>query len=388
MPESDPSGAASMRDSRSSSPPRPDRRQGSKPSEGRSARHPRKRPTKQGGGRSDSNTPVYAAVDLGTNNCRLLVAKPTSKGRRGLRIIDSYSDVVKLGDGLATTGRLSDRSMDAAVEALKVCANKIHKRDTTAWRCVATQACRQAENGAEFIKRVRDEVGLRLEVISPKIEARLSVMGCLNLVDPKKDVALVVDIGGGSTELSWVDIRRLKSGRGRTNRPPINAWASLPVGVATLSEMFPEHDNRAAWYKAMKAHVRGCLVEQKCETNFTQVFAAGKGHIIGTSGTITSLAGVYLKLPYYQRRRIDGLWMPTTNAVEIARDMASKNIVERGQVPSIGEDRATLLVAGCAIMDVLCEVWPGERIRVADRGLREGILMGLINTPRSKGRRP
>ena len=383
MPDSDPSGAASERETRSPSQPRADRRKTSRnPDRGRGARPNSRRPN--GRGKTSSNTPVYAAIDLGTNNCRLLVAKPSTGRGRNLRIIDSYSDVVKLGEGLTTTGRLSERSMDAAVEALKVCAGKIQKRDATAWRCVATQACRQAENGADFVKRVRNEVGLRLEVISPRIEARLSVMGCLNLVDPKKDVALVVDIGGGSTELSWVDIRRLKSGRTRTNKPPINAWASLPVGVATLTEMYPEHEDRAVWYEDMKAHVRNCLVEQRCETNYTQVFRAGKGHIVGTSGTITSLAGVYLKLPFYQRRKVDGLWMPTHNAVEIAREMASKNIVERGQVPSIGEDRAKLLVAGCAIMDVLCEVWPGDSIRVADRGLREGILMGLMNRPQRK----
>jgi exopolyphosphatase/guanosine-5'-triphosphate,3'-diphosphate pyrophosphatase len=381
MPDPDPSGAEAAREPRSAPSHRTEGR--SPRHRGRSASNDSQTSPAQGQGKP---APVYAAVDLGTNNCRLLIAKPNAQGKRGIRVIDSYSEVVKLGDGLGRTGRLSDRSMDASIGALKVCAEKIHRKNTTAWRCVATQACRQAENGQEFIKRVREEVGLRMEIISPRVEARLSVMGCVNLVDTKKKVALVVDIGGGSTELSWVDIGRLKRSRSAKTKPPINAWASLPVGVATLSEMFPEHDDRDAWYGDMKAQVRKCIVEQSCESHFSQVFRAGDGHIIGTSGTITSLAGVHLKLPYYQRKRIDGLWMPTASAVEIARDLASRDIVSRASVPSIGEDRASLLVAGCAIMDVLCEMWPSERIRVADRGLREGILMGLMHRPRGRKR--
>ena len=384
MPDTIPSGAGSERDTRSTPRPGSHRRPPEGDQRPKSARPPQ---NGRGDTKKTGKPPVFAAVDLGTNNCRLLVAKPLPHGRRNMRVVDSYSEVVKLGHNLTSTGRLADSSMDASVEALKVCAEKIHRRGATSWRCVATQACRQAENGEEFIARVKREVGLNLEIISPRIEARLSVMGCLNLVDTRKHVALVVDIGGGSTELSWVDIRKLNAKPWKTNRPPISAWASIPVGVATLSEMYPEHDDRDVWYADMKAKVRECLLEQRCNTRFTQVFRAGQGHIIGTSGTITSLAGVHLKLPYYQRKHIDGLWMPTQSAVDIARDLASKSITDRAKVPSIGEDRASLLVAGCAIMDVLCKLWPSERIRVADRGLREGILMGLMHAPSRAGGR-
>ena len=369
MPDSPLSGADAARDTTRSTTPHRNRR---RRTDRGGARADRPRDRRQPGG------PAFGAIDLGTNNCRLLVAHP-AKGARGIRVVDSYSDVVRLGEGLATTGRLSDRAMDATVAALHVCKRKMERRDVKAFRAVATQACRQAENGAEFIARVREEVGIRLEVISPRVEARLSVMGCLTLADPKKQVALVVDIGGGSTELSWLDVKRLKGAQGRGGKPPINAWASLPVGVATLSEMHPEHGDRVAWYSAMKDHVRQAIAEQGCGNNYRQIFRAGKGHIIGTSGTITSLAGVHLKLPYYQRKRVDGIWMPTADAVNVARDLASRDFAGRASVPSIGADRAQLLVAGCAIMDVLCEMWPGERIRVADRGLREGILLGLMN---------
>ena len=328
-------------------------------------------------GNNAARTKAYAALDLGTNNCRLLVAKPAGEG---FRVIDSYSKVVRLGKGLSATGRLSDESIGLAVDAIEVCARKMKSKNVKRWRCVATQACRQASNGEEFLTEVKSRTGISLEIISPRVEARLAVMGCLNLIDMNKDVALVVDIGGGSTELSWVDIRRLRDKRGSlsVHRPPISAWASLPVGVVTLSEQIPEHENRAVWYEDMKNRVRECIENAGCGTRFTNVFKAGRGHLVGTSGTITSLAGVHLKLPYYQRDKVDGLWMPADAAVKIARDMASRSPEDRAAEPSIGADRSKLLVAGCAITDVLCEMWPSQRIRVADRGLREGMLMGLM----------
>ena len=325
---------------------------------------------------------TYAALDLGTNNCRLLIARPT---RHNFRVIDSYSSVVRLGAGLTATGSLSQESMDAAVDAIGVCAHKMKAKSVKRWRCVATQACRQADNGAEFLQRVKKETGISLEIISPRVEARLAVMGCLNLIDVKKDVALVVDIGGGSTEMSWVDIRKLRKNGSpeKVHRPPISAWASLPVGVVTLSEKVPEHENRTVWYEDLKQAVRDAIADAGCGHRFAKSFAGGKGHLIGTSGTITSLGGIYQKLPYYQRNKVDGSTMPTASAVAIARDMASKSPEERALEPCIGLDRARLLVAGCAITDVICEMWPTEFIKVADRGLREGLLLGLMKRSQS-----
>lgn len=345
------------------------------------AQKPTRRRTKRrssGGNRPQGKRPpTYAALDLGTNNCRLLVARASGDS---FKVVDSYSRVVRLGKGLTATGRLSDESMQAAVEALTVCAKKMKARRVKRWRCVATEACRKAENGQEFLDRVKSEAGISLEIISARVEARLAVMGCLNLVDTTKDVVLVIDIGGGSTELSWVDVRRLvdPENKARVHRPPISAWASLPVGVVTLSERVPETDDRATWYEAMKQVVRDEITKAGCETRFTNAFKSGKGHLIGTSGTITSLAGIHLKLPYYQRDKVDGLWLRSSDAIRVARDMASRSPTERAKEPCIGEDRAKLLVAGCAITDVLCEMWPSKMVRVADRGLREGMLMGLM----------
>jgi len=327
--------------------------------------------------RRKRKTKTYAALDLGTNNCRLLIARPKDDS---FRVIDSYSKVVRLGAGLQATGRLSDESMDLAVNAIAVCARKMKSKNVTRWRCIATQACRAADNCDEFLSRVKSETGIGLEIISPRVEARLSVMGCVNLIDISKDVALVVDIGGGSTELSWVDVRTLRENGGliRAYRPPISAWTSLPIGVVTLSERVPERADRSAWYEELKQVVRDTIVEKKSQSRFTNVFKAGKGHLIGTSGTITSLAGIHLKLPYYQRDKVDGSVMLAQSAVDICRKMAGMSYEERALEPCIGDDRARLLVAGCAITDVLCEMWPSEKIHVADRGLREGILMGLM----------
>jgi len=321
--------------------------------------------------------PLYAAIDLGTNNCRLLIARPVDGG---FKVIDSYSKVVRLGVGLESTGLLSKESINNAVDALYVCAKKIKTHRVKRWRCVATEACRKALNGKYFLDRVKKETGLSLEIISPRVESRLAVMGCINLIDTTKNVALVVDIGGGSTELSWVDVRRLKDENLSTKiyRPPISAWASLPIGVVTLSERIPELNDRALWYENMKTVVRDEINKSNCKNRFVNIFNEGKGHIIGTSGTITSLAGIHLKLPYYQRDKVDGLWLRTSDAIKVSRYMSSLSPLERAKEPCIGEERANLLVAGCAITDVICEIWPSKIIRVADRGLREGMLMGLM----------
>ncbi len=320
----------------------------------------------------------YGVIDLGTNNCRLLIARSHA---HGFQIVDSYSNVVRLGAGLAHSRRLATESMDAAVKAIGVCADKMKAKSVKRWRCVATQACREAENGPEFLQRVKSETGLSFETISPRVEARLSVMGCLNIIDRTKDVALVIDIGGGSTELSWVDIRRLNAEKeARLHRPPISAWVSLPIGVVNLSEMFPERpDDLAGWFADMKDHVRKHIEEKNCEKRYVNVFRDGNGHLLGTSGTITSLASVHLKLPYYQRNKIDGIWVQSADILSTARRLSAMPLSERQKEPCIGEDRAVMLAAGCAIFDVIHELWPAEKTRVADRGLREGMLMGLMN---------
>ncbi len=329
--------------------------------------------------------PLFGALDLGTNNCRLLIATPTPEG---FRAVDAFSRIVRLGEGLGQEGALSPAAMDRAADALKVCAQKLKRRSVTRLRCVATQACRTARNGTDFVARIQEETGITLEIISAEEEARLSVMGCVSLIDSHSDAAVVVDIGGGSTELSWIDIGALRKAPNRDAllRPPILAWASTPLGVVNLAERFPERDDRCAWYGDMVAYARACLPAPPKAAALRRCFQEGRGHLVGTSGAVTSLAGVHLRLPRYDRSKVDGLWVSLDDALAASRTLQSMCRQERAAQPCIGPDRADLVLAGCAILEAVTEAWPSNRLRVADRGLREGMLMALIHAPRRRRR--
>jgi exopolyphosphatase/guanosine-5'-triphosphate,3'-diphosphate pyrophosphatase len=326
------------------------------------------------------DAPCYAALDLGTNNCRLLIATPSADG---FRVVESFSRIVRLGDGLSRTGRLDDRAMDRTLAALGVCAEKIERRRAVKVRAVATQACRAAENGEAFIQRIAQETGLRFTVIAPREEARLSVAGCLNLLDRATEAALVMDVGGGSTELSWVDLRPDKAGRLKPI-PPIGAWLSVPIGVVTLAERFPETPlETTGWFRAMVDHFRAEIEGFHRAESFRSAFAAGRAHLIGTSGAITSLAGMHLGLKRYERARVDGLWMTDGECRAAAETLIALGADGRAADPCIGPDRADLVLAGAAILQAVQEVWPCDRVRVADRGLREGILLSMMAEARA-----
>jgi exopolyphosphatase/guanosine-5'-triphosphate,3'-diphosphate pyrophosphatase len=341
-------------------------------------------------GRPPGEPQTFAALDLGTNNCRLLVATPSA---RGFRIIDAYSRIVRLGEGLSQTGRLSDDAMERAIGALRICADKIRRRGAVRVRAIATQACRSAENGAEFLDQVAAETGLRLNIITPREEAQLSVAGCLNLLDRGADAALVLDVGGGSTELSWIDLKApgldVDPRRIAHWRLPIKAWLSIPMGVVTLAERFPEgepHD--AQWFRRMVEAVKAEIVGFPHADPLRPLFVDGRAHLVGTSGAITSLAGLHLGLPRYDRNQVDGLWMTRDECEVVALRLAGLTPRERAAQPCIGPDRADLVLAGAAILQAVQEVWPCERVRVADRGLREGLLLSLMSEQRRKrGRR-
>jgi exopolyphosphatase/guanosine-5'-triphosphate,3'-diphosphate pyrophosphatase len=279
--------------------------------------------------------------------------------------------------------------MRRATAAIEVCRQKLERRGVSQFRCIATQACRTASNGADFLERVKSETGLAFDLITPREEARLSVLGCVNLIDPEVDLCLVVDIGGGSTELSWVDVAELRR-RQQSSRhapPPIRAWGSAPVGVVTLAEQHTEHEPREQWYAEMKAAARQALSCISAPPHFAEAFANGKGQIIGTSGTVTSIAGVHMRLPRYDRRHVDGSWLTAEEARAAVRRLLSMSVAERGMEPSIGPDRADLVLAGCAIFEAVLDDWPAPKMRVADRGLREGVLYGLMGRFQTRRRR-
>jgi exopolyphosphatase/guanosine-5'-triphosphate,3'-diphosphate pyrophosphatase len=317
--------------------------------------------------------PVFAALDLGTNNCRLLVAVPGRPGH--FRVIDAFSRIVRLGEGLTANGRLGDAAMDRAIEALKICADKLRQRTVRRARLIATEACRTAANGAEFLARVKAETGLSLEIIDRRTEARLAVSGCGSLVERGTDGIVLFDIGGGSSEIALVDVSRQRTPRLANH---IVSWTSLPVGVVSLAERFGGRDVTRQVFKAMVDEVTRMLVAFDGRDRLAHLTSGSRFHLLGTSGTVTTLAGVHLELERYDRRRVDGLWMDRPNVDSMIEKLLGWDFHARVANPCIGADRADLVLAGCAILEAIRSVWPSERLRVADRGLREGILSELM----------
>ncbi|MFN0024435.1 MAG: Ppx/GppA phosphatase family protein [Parvularculaceae bacterium] len=333
---------------------------------------------------SDMAQEKFAALDLGTNNCRLLIASPRG---RGFRIFDAFSRIVRLGEGVSVTGKLSEAAMARTLEALKVCADKVERRSVVRTRCIATQACRSAANGPDFLKRVEDETGLSFEIITPAEEARLAVTGCAELVDAQAPAGIIFDIGGGSTEISWV---RPRHEDGRARAPEILAWTSLPLGVVNLSERYGGREMSREAYSSLIAAIRSDIAAVGDPAGVRPIFTEGRGHFLGTSGTVTSIAGVHLRLPRYRRDRVDGVWLSAGETREVSERLRAMSYDERANEPCIGIERADLVVCGCAILEALLLEWPTTRIRVADRGLREGILVGLAaerNRERGRNRR-
>ena len=310
---------------------------------------------------------TYGAVDLGTNNCRLLIARPVDGG---FTVVDAFSRIVRLGEGLSRTGALSQDAMDRAVGALSVCAEKLRRRNVSLARSVATEACRRAENGMEFVDRVRNETGIVLDIIEPQEEARLAVLGCHKLLEPGDGPALIFDIGGGSTELVLVDQQ--------DGVPKIRSWWSAPWGVVSLTESEGkaalEGPERLQAYSRMRQRARLAFAAFAS----TLPSEAEGIRLLGTSGTVTTLASVHLALPAYDRRAVDGLHVPVDAMQKISTMIAEMGHEERAALPCIGRDRADLVVAGCAILEAIVEIWPAEKLGVADRGIREGILRSLM----------
>jgi exopolyphosphatase/guanosine-5'-triphosphate,3'-diphosphate pyrophosphatase len=354
---------------------------------------------------------MYAALDLGTNNCRLMIA---TLHNSQFRIVEAFSRIVRLGEGLAHSGELHERAMDRALKALKICAEKIEKRGVARIRAVATQACRIAANGLEFIQRVERETGLKLAIISPEEEAHLSVLGCASLLDgrevtPLARAALVMDVGGGSTELSWVELNpepadeassrvalaeaqalaQNNALRMTARQPKPRYWISIPVGVVNLAERFPEpvSGDTSAWFESMVEEVSQKVRDFAEPEALRAHFDCGEAYIVGTSGAITSLAGMHLGLERYDRSKVDGLWMSHDHVQAVISRLLDLGHAGRELEPCIGKDRADLVLAGAAILEAVQRLWPCQRLRVADRGLREGLLLSMAKKKTRRRRR-
>lgn len=313
---------------------------------------------------------AYAAFDLGTNNCRMLVAVPS---RRGFQVVDSFSRIVRLGEGLQATGMLSEAAMERTLEALLLCRARLARRPMRAMRAVATEACRQAGNGAAFLARVRAATGLAFDVISAREEAGLMVESCAPLLTGPGGHALVFDIGGGSTELAWL---RLEPGR----EPAVLGFETLPVGVVTLAERFGTGVRGAAGFRAVVDHVRGLLLPFEAAHG---IAARMEGvQMLGSSGTVTTLAGVALRLPRYRRQLVDGVTLPAGQAMAAVAALRALDGAGLAGHGCVGADRAEFVLPGCAVFQAILEVWPAAAVTVADRGLREGMLQRLMRQDR------
>jgi exopolyphosphatase/guanosine-5'-triphosphate,3'-diphosphate pyrophosphatase len=310
---------------------------------------------------------VYAALDLGTNNCRLLIARPAGDS---FRVVDSFSRIIRLGEGISATGRISDAAIARAISALSICRDKIKQRKAKRLRLIATEACRAAANADDFCDQVARATGIHLEIIDRETEARLAATGCSALVDPTGRGAILFDIGGGSSELV-----RLARDPALPDLPPrVRAWMSIPLGVVTLAEQFGGKVVTPQTYAAMIDEV----------ARHVTPFAAEHGgdlgglHLLGTSGTVTTLAGLYLDLIRYDRRRVDGIWLSDEELTATIDRLRGMSYHDRAQNHCIGAERADLVLAGCAILDAVRAAFPLPRLRVADRGLREGMLVEMM----------
>jgi len=317
---------------------------------------------------ADSAAGTYAAIDLGTNNCRLLVARATPFG---FRVVDAFSRIVRLGEGLSRSNRLSDAAIARTLDALKVCGRKMDRRGVTARRAVATEACRQAANCREFLALVEAETGIRLEIISAEEEGRLALAGAAPLLDRRWPYALVFDIGGGSTELMWIRVPR---------RGPMQLLDQISIsrGVVGLSERYGGDHVPAAAYQAMMDEVLHLMVDFEARNGIRPLVESGRVQMLGTSGTVTTLAGIRMGLPRYDRTRVDGSYLTSADARRVSCELRALDLAGRAAHPCVGPDRADLVVAGCAVLEAILDLWPVERLRIADRGLREGILSELI----------
>jgi exopolyphosphatase/guanosine-5'-triphosphate,3'-diphosphate pyrophosphatase len=312
----------------------------------------------------------YAALDLGTNNCRLLVAHPTP---HSFHVIDAFSRIIRLGEGVSRTGQLAESAIERAIDALKVCALKLSRRRNVRTRLIATEAARAAANSGEFLARVKESTGLALEIIDRETEAGLAAYGCAPLLDPGASGAILFDIGGGSSELVLLD-KSSTVDRG----PPVakmRAWTSLPMGVVSLAE---RHGGEVVSREVFEAMVDQAvpLVAEVAKTAGAE--GADGIHLLGTSGTVTTIAGVHLELPRYDRKQVDGVWLCAREVNAVVERLVATSYAERVAHPCIGAERADLVLAGCAIFEAIRRVFPCERLRVADRGLREGILVQLM----------
>lgn len=318
--------------------------------------------------------PVFAALDLGTNNCRLLVASPERAVGSlvpAIRVHDSFSRIVKLGENVSTSGILQDDAMERTLAALKVCQKKLAKFELLGTRFVATEACRRASNGPAFMQQIFNETGLHIEIIDTEEEARLAFMGCSSLLNEEHEQAIVFDIGGGSTEVMWV---HKEAGGERI----INDWLSVNFGVMNLADKFGGTNFADMAYGDMVKFMAERIAPFAASNHVSEALAAGNVQFLSTSGTVTTLAAIHFNLPRYDRNRIDGITLDIAQITATTKRLLAMRPSERFNHPCIGPERADYIISGCAIFEAISNLLPQGRVTIADRGVREGIILSLM----------
>lgn len=315
----------------------------------------------------------YAAIDLGTNSCRLVIATPTPSS---FHIVETFSRITRLGEGIINNNELSHAAIRRTINTLKVCSGVLEEyAPIVRARYVATAACRRAKNCKYFLELVKKETNLDIEIISSHEEARLAVVGCVPLLNRHIKRALVFDIGGGSTEVSLA--RMTASGK-----TLIEGYVSLPYGVVTVSEAFPNHEMTDLAYDTIIERTHKILNEFENKYHISQAIANQEIQVLGTSGTVTVLGAVFLNLSYYNRSVVDGLAMSRQDAMRTINKIRRIGDEGRKKHACIGASKADLTLAGCAIIEGLLSFWDISEITIADRGIREGILLDMMHKDR------
>ena len=315
---------------------------------------------------------TYAAIDLGTNNCRLLIVEPQGNS---FKVIDSFSRIVRLGEGLESSNKLSADAMQRTIDALRVCAAKIRRHRVRWMRCVATEACRRAENGQAFINQIEKSTRLRFEIIDGKDEAELAAIGCGALFDRQFPHAIVFDIGGGSTEITCLSLKK--------GRYELQDMISLPLGVVRLSEKYDGKNMSQEIYTQIRDEAEK-TIRSFAEKQTFHADNLNDIQLIGTSGTVTTLAAIHKGLKKYNRNIVDGAVMKRGEVVAVIQSLMNMSHEERQNNNCIGKERADLVLSGCAVLEAIIGAWPLENLKIADRGIREGILLRLIRKTRRR----
>jgi exopolyphosphatase/guanosine-5'-triphosphate,3'-diphosphate pyrophosphatase len=344
-------------------------------------------------------------ASIGVTNLHRNFFKVRMSYERRLKVIDSFAKIISLGEGIKQTGVLSEEAIERTIVALRACKKKLDSHRIYKMRAVATEACRQASNTKSLIERVNSEIGVDLEVISPQEEARLVLKGCSGVISDEKNYGILMDIGGGSTEVVW-----LKINKGMT-RPTISVIdsISLPFGVVTISDTYTHSKNNQEIYTVLRKNILSTIDTFMKKNNIRTNFSKGDVQVITSSGTTTTLGSLTLGLSTYDRSSVDGKDFSSKKIVEVGEELLSRYLSSTPTTVKLGKEknfitnkffdhvldksseefkifaynRMGLLAAGVVIINSILESIGDCLVRIADRGVREGILYDLMDSLRT-----